>query len=65
MIFAPLIAHTAAFVVVSSSAKNAATYGDHVKSINRVGAPWCCISASHWNVSSSSGTCFRKWCARL
>jgi hypothetical protein len=41
------IAQTAASCVARSSAKNAATNGDHVKSTKRVGAPWCCINASH------------------
>ena len=44
---AGFIAHTTPSVSVRSSAKKAATYGDQVKSISRVGAPWCCISASH------------------
>ena len=33
------IAHTTPSVRVRSSAKNAATYGDQVKSMSRVGAP--------------------------
>ena len=60
---AGFIAHTTPSPTVRSSAKNAATYGDQVKSINRVGAPWCCISASHWKSSSRSGGCCRNWWA--
>ena len=60
---AGFIAHTTPSPSVRSSAKNAATYGDHVKSISRVGAPWCCISASHWKSSSTSGGLSRNWCA--
>src|ERR1035437_7496502 len=32
--------------VTSSRAKYIATYGDRVQSRNRVGTPWCCISAN-------------------
>src|ERR1019366_7883416 len=63
LIVAGFIAHTTPSVSVRSSAKKAATYGDHVKSISRVGAPWCCMSASHWKSSSGSGGWARNWCA--
>src|SRR5581483_4289141 len=56
-------AQTAATRVAGSSAKNAATYGDDVKSSSRVGAPWCCISANHSKSSSAAGGCARNWWA--
>jgi hypothetical protein len=60
---AGFMAQTTPSARVRSSAKNAATYGDHVKSISRVGAPWCCISAIHWKSSSASGGLSRNWWA--